>query len=132
MGSFVKTVVGSALAILALYAVGKATYQLGKEVAKEEARLHELQKNAESEGAAAEENEPKETVGTPMEQEEPAEPIHKPVKFSMLLGVTKLLRRKNSVLGNLVKHPEAHKIEAYIEGEGLRINVRKRPAAITP
>ena len=41
MGSFVKTVVGGALAILALYAVGKATYQLGKEVAQEEARLHE-------------------------------------------------------------------------------------------
>lgn len=132
MGSFVKTIVGSALAILALCVVGKATYQLGKEVAQEEARLHELQKNAESDGAAPEENEPKETVGTPMEQEEPTEPIRKPVKFSMLLGVKKLLRRKDSVLGNLVKHPEAHKIEAYIEGEGLRINVRKRPAAITP
>lgn len=132
MGSFVKTVVGSALAILALYAVGKATYQLGKEVAQEEARLHELQKNTESEGAAPEENEPKETAGTPMEQEEPAEPIRKPVKFSMLLGVTKLLRRKDSVLGNLIKHPDAHKIEAYVEGEGLRINVRKRPSAITP
>lgn len=132
MGSFVKTVVGSALAILALYAVGKATYQLGKEVAQEEARLHELQKNAESEGAAPEENEPKETVSTPIEQEEPAEPIRKPVKFSMLLGVTKLLRWKDSVLGNLIKHPEAHKIEAYVEGDGLRINVRKRPSAITP
>lgn len=132
MGSFVKTVVGSALAILALYAVGKAAYQLGKEVAQEEARLHELQKNAESEGAAPEENEPKETAGTSMEHEEPAEPIRKPVKFSMLLGVTKLLRRKDSVLGNLIKHPDAHKIEAYVEGEGLRINVRKRPSAITP
>ena len=132
MGSFVKTVVGGALALLALYAVGKTTYQLGKEVAQEEARLHELQKNAESDGAAPEENEPKETGGTPTAQEEPAEPIRKPGKFSMLLGVTKLLRRKDSVLGNLVKHPEAHKIEAYVEGEGLRINVRIRPAAITP
>lgn len=129
MGSFVKTVVGGALAILALYAVGKATYQLGKEVAQEEARL---QKNVESDGAAPEENEPKETGGTPMGQEEPAGQIRKPVKFSVLLGVTKLLRRKDSVLRNLVKHPEAHKIEAYIEGEGLRINVRKRPSAITP
>ena len=67
-----------------------------------------------------------------MGQEEPAGQIRKPVKFSVLLGVTKLLRRKDSVLRNLVKHPEAHKIEAYIEGEGLRINVRKRPSAITP
>ena len=132
MGSFVKTVVGGALAILALYAVGSATYQLGREVAQEEARLRELQKNAESDGAAPEENEPKETGSTPMGQEEPAGQIRKPVKFSVLLGVTKLLRRKDSVLRNLVKHPEAHKIEAYIEGEGLRINVRKRPSAITP
>ena len=132
MGSFVKTVVGGALAILALYAVGKATYQLGKEVTQEEARLRELQKNAESDGAAPEENEPKETGGMPMGQEEPAGQIRKPVKFSVLLGVTKLLQRKDSVLRNLVKHPEAHKIEAYIEGEGLRINVQKRPSAITP
>ncbi len=132
MGSFVKTVVGGALAILALYAVGKTAYQLGKEVAQEEARLHELRENTESNGAAPEENEPEETDGTPTAQEEPAEPIRKPGKLSMLLGATKLLRRKDSVLGNLVKHPEAHKIEAYVEGEGLRINVRKRPAAITP
>ena len=66
MGSFVKTVVGSALAILALYVVGKATYQLGKEVAQEEARLHELHKNTESDVAAPAENEPKESVGMPM------------------------------------------------------------------
>lgn len=132
MGSFVKTVVGGALAILALYAVGKTTYQLGKEVAQEEARLHELQKHAENDGSVPEESEPEETEGTPTAQEEPAEPIRKPGKLSMLLGVTKLLRRKDSVLGNLVKHPEAHKIEAYVEGEGLRINVRKRPAAIAP
>ena len=132
MGSFVKTVVGSALAILALYVVGKATYQLGKEVAQEEARLHELQKNAEIDGAAPEENEPKETGGTPMGQEESAGQIRKPVKFCVVLGGAELRLRKDSVLRSLVKHAEAHRIEAYIEGEGLRINVQKRPSAITP
>ena len=57
------------------------------------------------------------------------EPVSKkPGKLSLALAAMKLFHQKDSVIGNLIKHPEAHKIEAFVDGEDIHIDVRKRPS----
>lgn len=139
MKSFVETVVGGAIGLIALYVVGRVTYQAGKDVARAECEYEALQNKIDS-------NDDRETVTvhgvddngvevtkTIVKKEStvefvPATPAKKPSKLSMALGTMKLFHRKDSVIGDLVKHPEAHKIEAFVDGDDLKINVRKRPA----
>lgn len=137
MKSFVETVVGGAIGLIALYVVGKVAYQAGKDVAKAECEREALRDKIDSNGdhetvtlhgvdANGEE------VTTTIVKESAVQatsnrPAKKSGRLSMALGAMKLFRRKDSVIGDLVKHPEAHKIEAFVDGEDLRINVRKRP-----
>lgn len=137
MKSFVETVVGGAIGLIALYVVGKVAYQAGKEVAKAECEYAALREKMDGDDTSetvtlhgVDEN--GEEVTTTIAKESAVQavsnpPIKKAGKLSMAFGAMKLLRRKDSVIGNLVKHPEAHKIEAFVDGEDLRINVRKRP-----
>lgn len=137
MKSFVETVVGGAIGLIALYVVGKVAYQAGKEVAKAECEYETLRDKIDSNGDhetvtihGVDENGEEVTktiVKEPTVQFVPVTPAKKPGKLSMALGAMKLLRRKDSVIGDLVKHPEAHKIEAFVDGDDLRINVKKRP-----
>lgn len=137
MKSFVETVVGGAIGLIALYVVGKVAYQAGKEVAKAECEYEALRQDGRDgtretialHGIDAN----GEKITKIIERESTEQPVSKhtakkPCKLSMALNAMKLLRRKDSVIGDLVKHPEAHKIEAFVEGDDLRINVRKRPA----
>lgn len=126
MGSFLKTILGGAVGLAVLYVVGRTAYLAGKDVAREEERLRALRTSA-----AGEETTPE--AGTPEEAEreelaEAVEPVRKPGKLSMLLGLRRVFSRKNSVVGNLFRHPEAHKIEAFVERDGLHIRVRERPS----
>lgn len=137
MKSFVETVVGGAIGLIALYVVGKVAYQAGKEVAKAECEYETLREKMDGDdtsetvtrhGVNADGEEITETIvekSTAQAVSNP--PVKKAGKLSMALGAMKLFRRKDSVIGDLVKHPEAHKIEAFVDGEDLRINVRKRP-----
>lgn len=137
MKSFVETVVGGAIGLIALYVVGKVAYQAGKEVAKVECEYEALRKDGRDgtretialHGIDANGEEVTKIIEREStEQPVSKRPAKKPGKLSMALNAMKLLRRKDSVIGDLVKHPEAHKIEAFVEGDDLRINVRKRPA----
>lgn len=136
MKTFVETVVGGAIGLIALYVVGKVAYQAGKEVARVECEFEALRDKID--GDASDEtvlhgrNENGDEVTEKLETETPTQsaqkhPAKKPSKLAMAIGAMKLLRRKDSVIGDLVKHPEAHKIEAFVDGEDLRINVKKRP-----
>lgn len=131
MGSFLKTIVGGAAALAALYAVGRTAYLAGKDVAREEERLRALQASAAGEEATPEEDTSEETKHEEVAEPEAIEPVRKPSKLSMLLGLRRVLGRKNSVVGNLFRHPEAHKIEAFVERDGLHIRVRERPSTAT-
>lgn len=126
MKGFVETVIGGAIGLIALYVVGKVAYQAGKDVAKAECE-HEALRKKNAGNDIKEEGLPEENEETASMAVVEARPAKKLGKVSMLLNGIKLLYRKNSVLGDLMKHPESHKLEAFVEGDGLRINVRKRP-----
>lgn len=138
MKSFVETVVGGAIGLIALYVVGKVAYQAGKEMAKAECEYEALRNKTDGDntsetitlhGADADGEEVAETImKKPTAQTTSIRPAKKSGKLAMAFSAMKLLRRKDSVIGDLVKHPEAHKIEAFVEGDDLRINVSKRPA----
>lgn len=137
MKSFVETVVGGAIGLIALYVVGKVAYQAGKEVAKAECEYEALRNKIGDDddhetvtvhGVNADGEEVVETiVKETTAQAVSNPPVKKPSKLSMMFGAMKLFRRKDSVIGDLVRNPEAHKIEAFVDGDDLRINVRKRP-----
>lgn len=140
MKSFVETVVGGAIGLIALYVVGKVAYQAGKEVAKAECEYEALRDKIDGNGTTETVtmhgvNGNGEEIVETIAKESTADsvsnrPAKKAGKLSMAFGAMKLLRRKDSVIGDLVKHPEAHKIEAFVDGEDLRINVRKRPLLV--
>lgn len=140
MKSFVETVVGGAIGLIALYVVGKVAYQAGKEAAKAECEYAALREKMDGDdtsetvtlhGVNADGEKVTETiVKESIAQATSNRPAKKSGKLSMALGAMKLFRRKDSVIGDLVKHPEAHKIEAFVDGEDLRINVRKRPLLV--
>lgn len=128
MGSFLKTILGGAVGLAALYVVGRTAYLAGKDVAREEERLRALQASAAGEEATPEAGTPEEVEREELAETEAVEPVRKPSKLSMLLGLRRVLSRKNSIVGNLFRHPEAHKIEAFVERDGLHIRVRERPS----
>ncbi len=138
MKSFLETVIGGAIGMIALYVVGKVAYQAGKEVAKAECEYEALRKDVNKDGSgttvAHGVNQDGEEVSVVWERTDadskqtPGSCSKRSGKLSMALNAMKLFRRKDSVIGDLVKHPEAHKIEAFVEGNDLHINVSKRPA----
>lgn len=139
MKSFLETVIGGAIGMIALYVVGKVAYQAGKEVAKAECEYEALRKDVNKGGSGTtvthgvnQDGEEVSVVWERTDADSKQIPVRVPMKrsgkLSTALNAVKLLRRKDSVIGDLVKHPEAHKIEAFVEGDNLRINVCKRPA----
>lgn len=131
MRTFVETVVGGAIGLIALYVVGKVAFHAGRELGSAERAYQEIQKKSQDcEKKDAEEASDDASSDPPaLSEENVSEPlIKKPSKLAIALGATKLFRRKDSVIGNLIKHPEAHKIEAFVDGDDLHIDVRKRPA----
>ena len=131
MKTFVETVVGGAIGLIALYVVGKVAFQAGRELATAECAYKELQKkttkNDEKEKTEdASPSEPNETE--PSQDGIMLVPTSKkPGKLSLALAAMKLFRQKDSVIVNLIKHPEDHKIEAFVDGKDIHIDVRKRP-----
>lgn len=132
MKTFVETVVGGAIGLIALYVVGKVAFQAGRELATAECAYKELQKKTTKHD---EKEKTEDTSPAEPDETEPArdgiilEPVpKKPGRLSLALAATKLFRQKDSVIGNLIKHPEAHKIEAFVDGGDIHIDVRKRPS----
>ena len=113
MKSFLKTVVGGTIGILALYVVGKVAFEAGHEMGVIESRYDELQR-------ATNEAEEKKQNNTAAISEVPTR------KAERVGGFFKA--RKTSVLGYLFSHPEQHKIEAYLEDDEVHVNVRRRVA----
>ena len=132
MKSFVSTVVGGAVGLIALYVVGRVAYQAGYDMAQAEQHYEEarkkttaLESSKKEDGRhieSAVEEEPKETTIV-----EPA-PIRKQNKLGLMMGLKRLMSKKESVLGRLVHHPEDHRIEAFVDGDELKVSVKPRTA----
>lgn len=132
---FAEVVVCGAIGAAALYVVGKIAYQAGREMGHEESRYRAMHQTnvkhqkpehvqEESESAVAE------TALTVIEEAEPhVEPRKKQSKLSLLFGAGKLFGNKRTVLGQLVRNPEDHKFEAYVEGDELQIHVKRKEAS---
>lgn len=132
MKTFVETVVGGAIGLIALYVVSKVAFQAGQELATAECAYKELQKKTtkHDEKEKTEDASPSEPDETESSKDGIIlEPVSKkPGKLSLAFAAMKLFRQKDSVIGNLIKHPEDHKIEAFVDGEDIHIDVRKRSA----
>lgn len=132
MKSFLSTVIGGAIGLAALYVVGKVAYQMGHDMAEAEHRYNEVQKKTEE----LERPSKKEDEGTPETTDQAAEetaiavatPIRKQSKLGLMVGLKKMLGKKDSVLSNLVHNPEAHRLEAFVDGKGLHVDVKPRTA----
>lgn len=131
MKSFIGVVVGGAIGLIALYAVGKMAYQAGHDTAELEHQNSEMRKRlAQLEGTDKDDNRADvEPVDSSEQTEtETAPVIRKPSKIGMLMGIRSLLKKKESVIGKLLNHPEAHRIEAFLEGDELKVSVRPKDA----
>lgn len=132
-----ETLIGGALGAVALYVVGKLSYQAGQEVAREECRYNAMRRaTAKSHekvtppACGTEETvEPKETAIIPVDTVSEYRPRKKQSKLGLILGARKLFGNRKSILGNLVHDPEAHKFEAYVEGDELQIHVKRKEAS---
>lgn len=132
MKSFVTTVVGGAVGLIALYVVGRVAYRAGHDIAKAEQHYEDVRKKV-----AALESSKKENGGRiePAAEEEPKEmtvveptPVRRQNKLSLMMGLKRLMNKKESVLGRLVHHPEDHRIEAFVDGDELKVSVKPRTA----
>lgn len=132
MKSFVSTVVGGAIGLIALYVVGRVAYQAGHDMAQAEQHYEEVRKKT-----AALESSKKENSGhlEPAAEEDPKEmtimetaPVHRQNKLGLMMGLKRLMNKKESVLGRLVHHPEDHRIEAFVDGDELKVSVKPRTA----
>lgn len=134
MKSFVETVVGGMIGIAALYVVGKIAFQAGRDIGEMESRYRAMEKKVQAPTQKNDEEED-EVQETPDAEEPEADEDNmleeKPKKqglLGMAWGLRRMAKKKDSVLGNLIHHPEAHRIEAFVQGEELHVNVRPRTA----
>ena len=122
MKSFVETVVGGAVGLIALYVVGRVAYEAGREIAREECRYDELkQKNEDLEARIISDEPAAQTAAVAVRRPEKK-------RTSGIMNVVGMLFRKNTTVGNLIRNPEDHQVEAYVDGEELHLNVRRRTA----
>lgn len=133
--SFVSTVVGGAIGLIALYVVGRVAYQAGHDVAVAEQRYNRLLKESGTKETPVHEehddqNEPHESENDIASHVElvPVKRQSKLAKLGLMLGLGKLAAKKDSVIGRLMRNPEMHRIEAYVDGDEVRVNIRPQTA----
>lgn len=133
--SFVKTVVGGTIGLIALYVVGRVAYQAGHDVALAEQHYNRMLTDSGKKEIPTytENHEAEEPKTSENETETEAELVtvkrqSRIAKLVTMLGIGKLASKKDSVIGKLMRNPEAHRIEAYVDGDEVRVNIRPQPA----
>lgn len=126
----VETIVGGALGLLTLYAVGRVCFQAGQDYAAMRYETYPEIKQLESKSIKAslkEEEDKTEAALIPADNPVPV-PVQRKKKsaLSVLFGAGRILGNRKSVIGNLVKSPEDHRFEAFVEGDELQIHVRRK------
>ena len=119
MKGFVGTVVGGAIGITALYLAAHIAYRIGYEMARTESHYEDLCKESRQKEATV----PQKTDdGT--EIEDP--PVHALRRRSWMPSFGRITSTKASIIGNLIRNPEAHRIEAQVDSGTLNITIRPR------
>lgn len=128
MKGFLSAVVGGVIGLAALYAAARLGYRAGREITELEHKYRELSEKAEALKQTSP-GEGGEDAGNADGKEEATSPSHSQAgKPGLFLSIKRLMGRKRSALGNIIRHPEAHRIEAYMQGEELRVSVKPRTA----
>lgn len=138
MKAFLKTLLGGAAGLGALYVVGKICFNIGKEVAEVERQL-ESQKNEvehyDWKAHAGRKPEPdseenrtevkSDTTPDTTIQETKSGLTDKIRNAKAFIRIKKAFEgnRSPGVLGSLLRNPEGAKIEAFVQNGGVRINV---------
>lgn len=118
------TIVGGAIGAVALFVVGKIAFQAGYDIAETECRYEMLKNELDGKSEEHEDDAEKDDIS----EEKPKEVVLKK-RGGMLGGIGKLFGlRGGSVLGNLLRDPENHVIEARVKGREIHVNVRPKGA----
>lgn len=155
MKTFLKTLIGGALGLGALYVVGKICYEAGKDVAEVERQLREKEPEKTEEGNDIDISSGGETVkGDHIESvleeakadmseatDEAADKNSKPTAFGKLLSKVRNARffltakkafdksnKQPGILSSLLMNPDGARIEAFVRDGGVQISVRPRAA----
>lgn len=128
LSRLIKTLAGGALGAIALYTVGKTAYVAGQEIAREECRLEamreELRRLPEAEKREerdAAQDDVEEARHIPVQPEHHDEPPRKKGMGRIFGG-----RGKGSVIRSLIRQPEQHALEAFVEDDQVKISIRRR------
>lgn len=126
----VETIVGGALGLLTLYAVGRVCFQAGQDYAAMRYETYPEIKHSEPKTidvSSKEEEDKTEVALVPVDIPAPVRAQRKKKSaLSVLFGAGRILGNRKSVIGNLVKNPEDHRFEAFVEGDELQIHVRRK------
>lgn len=143
MSGLLKTLIGGAAGVTALYVVGKVCFEMGRDVAEIE---QQLKVNApEDEEMTEDSNDDEQAEMAPEDYSMEAaaniipekrenivtKTIDKVKNLKMIVKAKQALSgggREPGVLGTLLKNPEGARIEAFVANGGVRINVRPRAA----
>lgn len=126
MKTFVKTLIGGALGMIALYAVGKVAYQAGHDIAEAEHAYEQAQHKASPK--KSETTEQGENAGSDEDAVLPV-PVKKQSRLGMALSVWKALKNKDaSPISDFIQNPENHMLEACIKGREIHLNLKPRTA----
>ena len=158
MKTFLKTIIGGALGLGALYVVGKICYEAGKDVAEVERQLREEKPEEPSIQHVEQikttdlysDGEKVDTVEDVLESakeemsdaiDEAFEKNSKPTAFGKLLSKVRnagfflvakkafdKTNKKPSILSSLLTNPDGAKIEAFVRDGGVQISVKPRAA----
>lgn len=125
MKSFVSTVVGGTIGLIALYVVGRVAFQAGREVERAEQHYENVQRKTKE--IAAKNDISEEPEEQTLDSEE-GNPLKLTDKIGLIFGLKRRTSNNESVIGKLIHTPEAHRIEAFIEGDELKLNVKPKNA----
>lgn len=128
MKGFLSSVVGGVIGLAALYAAAHLGYRAGREITELEHKYRELSEKAEALKQTSPGEGGEDAGSADGKEEAPSPAPSKAGKPGLFLGIKRLMGRKGSALGNIIRHPEAHRIEAYMQGEELRVSVKPRTA----
>lgn len=158
MKTFLKTLIGGALGVGALYVVGKICYEAGKDVAKAEQQIEKQLKTetvdyyASGEHVAQiemnlDELDPidkkpenaKEEMSEAIDEafEKDSKPtmlgrlVNKVKNAKLFMAAKKAFEKSNKspgILSSLLTNPDGAKIEAYVRDGGVQISVKPRAA----
>lgn len=106
MKAFVNTILGGAIGLLGLYLVGHIAYKAGYDVAKAECYYDDICRKTE------------ELQTSEKKVADDAKQDISPRKRS----------KKESALWRLIRHPDEHQVEAFVDGDELRVNVKPKNA----